>query len=142
MPLTHGKVCARHPELNGERRNGNCPACQRERVRTKPSREVQQRKIKKYRAANRENYLAGAKVRTARARARLKEATVGDAAEVGRLFRAYKRRAKLLGLTIDHIVPLAGCRICGLRGLHEPSNWQLISGIENASKGNRCPDCQ
>jgi ribose transport system permease protein len=31
MPRYIGKVCAKHPELKGERRNGNCPACQRER---------------------------------------------------------------------------------------------------------------
>lgn len=138
MPLSIGQVCARHPELNGQRRNGNCPACQRERVRTKPSREVQRRKVKKWRAANREQYLAGAKARTQRARARLKAATVGD---VTRLFRALKRRAKRLGLTVDHIIPLAGCRVCGSRGSHEPGNWQMITGNENSSKGNRCNVC-
>lgn len=141
MPNYTGKICTKHPALNGERRNGNCPACQRERVRAKPLREVQRRKVKKWRDANRETYLVGAKARTRRARTRLKAATVGDVGEICRLFRAFKRRAKRLGLTVDHIVPLAGCRVCGQRGVHSPENWQMIAGGENASKGNRCQEC-
>lgn len=55
-----GKVCIKHPELGGERRNGNCPACQRERPKPKRSRESQRAKVKKWREANREhNLLAG-----------------------------------------------------------------------------------
>ena len=46
-----------------------------------------------------------------------------------------------MGMTVDHIIPIAGCRICGLKGLHEPSNWQMIAGSDNASKGNRCSAC-
>lgn len=30
-------------------------------------------------------------------------------------------------MTVDHIVPIAGCRICGLKGVHEPDNWQMIT---------------
>lgn len=141
MAANLGKICAKHPELNGQRRNGNCPACQRERVRTKPSREVQQRKTKKYRAANRNKYLVGAKARNANARVRRTEATVGDRVAIGKAYREMKRRAALRGLTVDHIVPIAGCRVCGLKGLHEPSNWQMTSGAKNAIKGDRCQDC-
>ena len=142
MTFYKGKNCYRHPELNGQRRNGNCPACQRERKRAKPSREVQQRKTKKYRAANRDKYLAGAKLRTAAARMRRAEATVGDKVAIGIAYREMKRRAALRGMTVDHIVPIAGCRICGSLGLHEPANWQIISGSDNASKGNRCENCR
>lgn len=141
MATNLGKICAKHPELKGQRRNGNCPACQRERVRNKPSREVQQRKTKKYRAANREKYLAGAKARNAKSRSRRAEATVGDRVAIGKAYREMKRRAALRGLTVDHIVPIAGCRVCGLKGAHEPSNWQMITGTENASKGDRCASC-
>lgn len=114
MPTTIPTICPKHPELKGQRRNGNCPACQRERQRaSKPSREVQKRKTKKYRAANREKYLADAKLRTAAARMRRAEATVGDKVAIGVAYREMKRRAALRGMTVDHIVPLAGCRVCG-----------------------------
>lgn len=103
MTVSVGKVCAEHPELNGQRRNGNCPACQRARKRTKPSREVQRRKIKKYRAANCDKYLAGAKLRTAAARMRRAEATVGDKVAIGIAYREMKRRAALRGMTVDHM---------------------------------------
>lgn len=93
MTEYNGKICAKHPELNGQGRNGNCPACQRERTRSKPSREVQQRKVKRWRAANREKYLAGAKLRTAAARMRRAEASVGDKVAIGIAYREMKRRA-------------------------------------------------
>lgn len=141
MPHYIGKVCLKHPELKGERRNGNCPACQRERPKPKRSRESQHAKVKKWRDANREQYLAGAKKRTALARARRREATAGDVLAIRRAYSALQTKAKRLGLTVDHIVPIAGCRICGARGLHEPSNWQMLTGAQNASKGDRCQSC-
>lgn len=143
MPVNIGKVCEKHPELNGQRRNSNCPACQRERVykKSKPSPEVQQRKTKKYRAANAAKVLAAKRVRTRRKRMLQIEATLGDRVAIGIAYREMKRRAAVRGMTVDHIVPIAGCRICGLKGLHEPSNWQMITGSDNAAKGNRCKDC-
>jgi hypothetical protein len=57
MPRYIGKICDLHPELGGERRNGNCPRCQRERIRAKPPRDVQRRKVRKWRSANRDRYL-------------------------------------------------------------------------------------
>lgn len=53
MPHYIGKVCLKHPELKGERRNGNCPACQRERPKPKRSRASQRAKVEKWRNANR-----------------------------------------------------------------------------------------
>lgn len=141
MPSYFGKICHKHPELGGERRNGNCPACQRERPNPKRSRASQHAKVKKWRDANREQYRAGAHKRTALARVRRREATVGDVLAIRRAYRALKAKAKRLGLTVDHIVPIAGCRVCGEKGLHEPSNWQMLTGVENAAKGNRCNRC-
>jgi hypothetical protein len=141
MPRYLGKVCLKHPELRGERRNGNCPACQRERPKPKRSRESQRAKVKKWRDANREQYLAGAKKRTALARVRRRKATVGDDLTIRREYRALQAKAKRLRLSVDHIVPLAGCRVCGAKGLHEPTNWQMLTGAENAAKGDRCKDC-
>jgi hypothetical protein len=43
-------------------------------------------------------------------------------------------RAKLLGLEVDHIVPLNSPIVCGL---HTPDNLELVSRIENRKKGNR-----
>jgi hypothetical protein len=131
-----GKICARHPELAGQRRNGNCPACVRERGSRKPSREAQRRKVSKWRAANRDRYLASAAARTA-----AKRAKIGDATAINRAFAALSRRAKRLGMCIDHVVPIAGCRVCGERGEHAESNWQLLTRAENSSKGNRCAPC-
>lgn len=143
MPRYIGKVCLKHPELGGERRNGNCPACQRERPKAKAnrSRGSQRAKVKKWRDANREQYRAGARKRNALSRVRRREATVGDVLAIRRAYQALKAKARRLGLTVDHIIPIAGCRVCGAKGMHEPSNFQMLTGEENAAKGNRCPSC-
>ena len=86
MPRYLGKICLKHPELRGERRNGNCPAC--ERPKPKRSRGSQRAKVKKWRDANREQYRAGAHKRTAAARVRRREATVGDALAIRRAYGA------------------------------------------------------
>jgi hypothetical protein len=137
-----GKICERHPELSGERRNGNCPACQRERPRAniKPSPEVQRRKVRKWRAANWQRFSEGKLARNAALRAKAKGA--GDTpAEVRRAWIALSREAKRMGKVIDHVVPIAGCSACGERGTHEPSNWQLLTASENSRKSNRCMSC-
>ena len=78
---------------------------------------------------------------SAAARIRRREATVGDVLAIRRAYRALQAKARRLGLAVDHIVPLAGCRVCGAKGLHEPSNWQMLTSVENAKKGNRCVSC-
>lgn len=51
------------------------------------------------------------------------------------------RQARRLGMTVDHIVPIAGCRCCGARGTHEPDNLQLMPSGENKAKRDRCQTC-
>lgn len=51
----------------------------------------------------------------------------------GQIITIY-RRAKALGLSVDHIVPLNGENVCGL---HVPWNLQLMPLRENIAKGNR-----
>ena len=42
--------------------------------------------------------------------------------------------ARLLGLTVDHIVPLGHPLVCGL---HVEHNLQLMPGRDNTAKGNQ-----
>jgi hypothetical protein len=124
-----GKTCPEHVKAAGERRvaNGNCVECYHERRRE--------------RRRTSEVWRANAKANMHRWRARKYEATVGDVSAINRAFKAIAREAKNLGLTVDHMTPLAGCRVCGSKGLHEPSNWALLSLSDNSSKNNRCMSC-
>lgn len=48
--------------------------------------------------------------------------------------KALHKKAKELGLEVDHIVPLNSPIVCGL---HCEANMQLITRLENIKKGNR-----
>ena len=141
-----GKVCNRHPELMGERRNGNCPSFMRDRSRD-PNRPraakdpaVARRATIKWREANKEHFSEVKVARNAALRATSKGAT-GDCPSTRRAYVRFARKAKALGLVTDHIVPLTPCRVCGRRGEHNPKNWQMLTRARNSSKGNRCNDC-
>jgi hypothetical protein len=69
---------------------------------------------------------------------------VADSSQVRAINRAFarlSREAKRLRMTIDHVVPLAPCRVCGAKGIHVQSNWAMLRMSLNASKGNRCMSC-
>lgn len=70
--------------------------------------------------------------KTARRRARKKNATPVWA-DHERINLVYAK-AKELGLTVDHVVPLASPLVCGL---HVWENLQLLERNINASKQNR-----
>jgi hypothetical protein len=143
MPRYIGKICEQHPELNGERRNGNCPACQRERrynwAKVNPV--GHRARIKRYRINHRDRFIAGAHARAATRRARKRAATGEDSENTRREFAILSREAREFRMVIDHIVPLAACRVCGAKGDHAPWNWQLLTPAENLYKGIRCQRC-
>ena len=99
---------------------------------------MHRRKTKRYRTVHRDKYLEGAHARNAVRRARTRDASGEDTPAIRRAFAALSRKARLLGLVVDHIVPLAPCRMCGTQGAHEERNWQLLTPSRNSSKGNRC----
>ena len=140
-----GSICAEHPELRGERRtaSGNCLKCKQAAIRAwnKANPDVHRRKIKRYRTVHRDKYLEGAHARNAVRRARTRDATSEDTPAIRKAFAALSRKARLRGMRIDHIVPIAPCRVCAAQGEHAPSNWQLLKPSENSSKGNRCQHC-
>jgi hypothetical protein len=99
-----------------------------------------------YLARRREQYETDGgrrKARIAKRRA-VKLAAIPAGAEVTEIDRAWaklSRKAKALGLTIDHVTPLRPCRVCHAKGEHHPRNWQLLTARDNTSKGNRCLRC-
>jgi hypothetical protein len=133
----------------GERRNGNCPECMRERARVPAYRarhralkdpSVARRATDKWREANWERFSETKVARNAALRATGKGA-VGDSPAVRRAYARFLRQAKALGLVCDHVVPLTPCRVCGRQGEHHPNNWQMLTPAHNSAKGNRCQGC-
>jgi hypothetical protein len=95
-------------------------------------------KTKRWQRANPGQVNAGSSIRRARKRLVVPSwLSAEHRAEIAAFFT----RAKREGVTVDHIIPIAGCRCCGAQGLHVPWNMQLLTPAENASKNNRCQDC-
>jgi 5-methylcytosine-specific restriction endonuclease McrA len=74
---------------------------------------------------------ASLRITAAKKRATIKQATPkwADLKEIHALYT----KAALLGLVVDHIVPLRGKLV---RGLHTIDNLQLLSSKENSQKSN------
>lgn len=90
-------------------------------------------------AANRDKMNSNyAKRRARKLRATPKWLTAEQHAEMSEFYKIAQELAWLnqdgKPLEVDHIVPLCGKNVCGL---HVPWNLQLLSKIENRSKGNR-----
>ena len=149
-----GKVCVKHPAFAGERYvNGHCVECHRMRQRElsrRPEvrawknarmRTPEGRAKRRERQRTSEVWKANAKAYEAAKRARERNTIVGDTREINRAFKALSRKAKRLGLTVDHVIPLSPCRVCGEQGTHSPDNWALLTLEANSAKGNRCDTC-
>jgi hypothetical protein len=90
---------------------------------------------RKYKTANKAIVNAQTRLR----RARKQSATVSGLPQGWD--KDFYQEALNAGMQVDHIIPLAPCRICGLTGKHEPSNLQLLTKSENVAKNNRCQEC-
>lgn len=121
----YGKVCEKHPEFNGLRKQSHhCVQCSTETT-------IRAEKIQ-YEADSNHRKM---KIDAAIARNRLRGTRVPPWADISKINEFYKQ-ARELGLTVDHIVPLRGKLVSGL---HVQNNLQLLPASVNSSKGNDFP---
>jgi hypothetical protein len=115
--------------------SGKCKICNRRNQATWRNKFPAKEKAKKldYSSNNLDKYsVYAAKRRAIKLNATPKWANGFIISEIYNLCRL---RSKLLGITfhVDHIVPLQSKLVCGL---HVENNLQIISNLENLSKGN------
>lgn len=171
-----GRICEKHPELNGIRRDtGHCLECHKESLRRAYAKRVSSQE-------GREKHRVAVKVACAKRRANNPDLVVRErdamrekrkdpsVQEKGRQYtRAWReanpeksswmarvrrdnvaqrtpgwanqtaiaaiyRKARELGQTVDHVVPLQGKNVSGL---HVEYNLQILPRSENSAKGNR-----
>lgn len=151
-----GKLCAKHLDLRGWRKASGCTKCNqlscarraKERYTIDPlyrakviARVVKEGQLKpelrrartnRSHAKNKESYKPRRAAQHRLYRNRLHQAKPSWMPWIA-ITRKY-RQIRARGLTVDHIVPLAGTRVCGL---HVPWNLQGISMDRNRKKGNR-----
>lgn len=156
-----GKVCAKRPELEGERRTSNhkCVGCQRTRAGAYAKSPDGRAAMSAYRKTpvGRALRAAHRKLPAQKARykvymadysatfqpARVRQDHISKYAmpawankEEIRLMYAIARRVSCeTGVLhhVDHEIPLKGKLVCGL---HVPNNLQLLTGVDNGRKGN------
>lgn len=158
-----GQVCAKHPELGGERlrSNSDCPKCaterrariHAERMASDPDyvKRHYQRKAKcnmrRYAqdAEYRERHIKDGTARKVRRyaedeqyRVKIRARAAGRTnrpawADMEAIAKVYAE-AKRLGMQVDHIIPLNGETVSGL---HVHANLQLLTRAENRAKSNK-----
>lgn len=154
-----GKVCAKHPELMGERYQRNCVQCRKDRNKAYQSamwriwwerdkaRWAQNKKRWKDRNLERVAK-AGAEweranrphrnKRLATRRAAQRNATPAwaDHEAISRMYESAYALTRATGVkhNVDHIVPLISPLVCGL---HVEHNLRVVTQRENYSKNNR-----
>lgn len=154
-----GKVCPKHPELNGERYQRNCVSCKKERGSTYASqnwrkywerdkaawalnsatwRSKNKDHIARVNSAWERNNRAHRNMRLATRRALQQNATPrwADLSAVKAVYAEADRMTRQTGIkhNVDHIVPLHSNVVCGL---HVSQNLRVVTQTENYKKGNR-----
>ena len=132
-----GKVCAKHPELKGERseKTGRCPQCVRENTDSWNLRNPG--KAKDISARCVAASLPRLAEKEAHRYARKLQATPAWANDffIQEAYALAKLREKICGgkWEVDHIVPLKSSLVCGL---HTESNLRVIPRSQNRVKKN------
>lgn len=133
MTRFNGSICFKHPEGEGLRliSNGHCILCQRERRKDRRQTESGKAAEQEQNAARMRDYRAEGKYKSnRRIHIGRQQPAWADTAKIAEIYR----KAKELGLTVDHEIPLRGELVSGL---HVHNNLQLLPGHENMSKGNK-----
>jgi hypothetical protein len=128
-------ICGEHGYIG---RNGKHMACyQKEYHKTNPKYKAY---AIKFRQENKDKYKEWYKTNYSKRvhkyieaclkRRELLHTLPGDEVKVKEIYR----KARELGLTVDHMVPLQGKNVCGL---HVSWNMEMIPLPDNISKGNR-----
>lgn len=131
-----GKVCKKHPDLNGERavNNRKCVGCRRDymakylaKYMKAPAYKAHKASAQPIRARIRNDHIS--KFATP------KWLTDDDKWMIREIYNLRALRDKLTGIKwhVDHEIPLKGKFVCGL---HVPTNLQVLTGADNVRKGN------
>lgn len=134
-----GKLCDKHPELNGERvtSSGRCLGCSKERVLASrrvggPSHESWKEYHKKHNVERHRKGGSGHEYKMAHNKIRkLRQRCVGSEGKKD-IIDFYSNRPD--GYHVDHIIPLNGELVSGL---HVLQNLQYLPAVDNIRKGNK-----